>query len=284
LFQREISTSTRLAVLFGSALQQFGWGFAVFGLIFCAIFVPAADLSFVMFRGERAEAEARIVAVEATSYSIGGGKSSRGTPILRHDYEWTDPRGVVRHGTSYSTRRGLEAGSRARVEHLVADPDRSVLVGQRSAPLSPMALFVLLFPTIGLGLVFMARGVARRQLAAMERGRVVEALVLGSVARRSGRRATQTTLQLRVPAEGEPHEVRELATLTATHAAHGTRLFVLTLDDERRDCFLVSDLPCRARSEDGVLVVEEPSLPGVAARLVLPGLFVGGVVCFLLVA
>jgi len=147
-----------------------------------------------------------------------------------------------------------------------------------------MALFVLLFPTIGLGLVFMARGVARRQLAAMERGRVVEALVLGSVARRSGRRATQTTLQLRVPAEGEPHEVRELATLTATHAAHGTRLFVLTLDDERRDCFLVSDLPCRARSEDGVLVVEEPSLPGVAARLVLPGLFVGGVVCFLLVA
>jgi hypothetical protein len=284
LAQREVSTSTRLAVLFGSALQQFGWGFAVFGLVFCAIFVPAADLSFIMFRGERAEAEARIVAVEATPYSIGGGKSRRGTPILRHDYDWTDPRGVVRRGTSYSTRRGLEAGSRARVEHLVADPDRSVLVGQRSAPLSPMALFVLLFPTIGLGLVFMARAVARRQLAAMERGRVVETLVLGSVARRSGRRATQTTLQLRVPAEGEPHEVRELATMTATHAAQGTRLFVLTLDDERRDCFLVSDLPCRARIVVDELQWQEPSTPGVVARLVLPAVFAAGAALLMLLA
>ncbi|MEY2745085.1 MAG: hypothetical protein RL112_127, partial [Planctomycetota bacterium] len=264
---RPASSATRLVALFGSPLQQFGWAFATFGLLFCAIFVPAADLSFATFRGARSEADARVVAVEPTSYSVGGGKSSRGAPILRHDYEWTDARGVVRRGSSYATAQGLEAGSTARVEHLVADPERSTLVGQRRAPLPPFVLFVLLFPTIGLALVAMARGVARRQLAAMERGRIVEALVLGSIARRSGRHGTRTTLQLRLPAEGEPHEVRELSTLHATQGTTGSRLFVLAVDDERRDCFLVGDLPCRARIVDGELRVQEPSMAGVLARL-----------------
>lgn len=279
---RELSTSVRLAALFGSALQQFGWAFATFGLVFCGIFLPAADLSFATFRGAQGEAEARIVAVEPTSYSIGGGKSRRGAPILRHDYEWTDAQGVVRRGSSYSTARGLEAGSTARVAHLVDDPGRSVLQGQRPAPLPPFVLFVLIFPLAGLGFVFIARGVARRQLAAMERGRVVEALVLGSVLRHHRRGNTRATLQLRLPAEGEPHEVRELATMHATHAAPGSRLQVLSREDERRDCFLVSDLPCRARVVDGDLVVQEPSVAAVVARLFLPLLFATGALALML--
>jgi hypothetical protein len=279
---RELSTSVRLAALFGSALQQFGWAFATFGLLFCGIFLPAADLSFATFRGAQDEAEARIVAVEATSYSIGGGKSRRGAPILRHDYEWTDAQGVVRRGSSYSTARGLEAGSTARVAHLVDDPGRSVLQGQRPAPLPPFVLFVLIFPLAGLGFVFIARGVARRQLAAMERGRVVEALVLGSVLRHHRRGNTRATLQLRLPAEGEPHEVRDLTTIHATHAAPGSRLHVLSREDERRDCFLVSDLPGRARVVAGDLVVQEPSVAAVVARLFLPLLFATGALALLL--
>ncbi|MEY2747857.1 MAG: hypothetical protein RL112_2899, partial [Planctomycetota bacterium] len=56
------------------------------------------------------------------------------------------------------------------------------------------------------------------------------------------------------------------------------------VDDERRDCFLVGDLPCRARIVDGELRVQEPSMAGVLARLALPALFACGTAFLLLAA
>ena len=279
---RDIPVSTRLAVLHGHPVQQFGWLFAGFGLVFCLLFVPATDISFLDFRGPTSETAGRIVAVEATSYSEGGGRHGRGSPIQRCEYEWSDAQGVVRRGESYTLRSGLAPGATVRVEHLRDDPDRSRIVGMRRAPFQAWALFVLIFPAAGFAFVFWARRMARRQLHALERGEMVQAQVLGAVARPRSKGRTSWTLQLRVPAEGEPHELHELATLQASTAVAGTRLVVLAAGEPRKECFLLSDIPCKPRFTPDGLRVEAVPVSAVVLRLLLPAVVFVELACALL--
>lgn len=284
MVRRDIPLSTRLAVLHGHPVQQFGWLFLAFGLVFCAIFVPAADTSYLAFRGPTAQAEARVVSVDATSYSQGGGKHSRGATIWRYGYEWADASGATRSGASYSTRSGIEPGATVRIEHPEGDRDLSRIVGMRRAPFDAWALFVLIFPAVGATLVAWARRMARRQLQALERGELVEALVTGALARPRSKGRTSWTLQLRVPAEGEPHELHELATMEAVHATAGTRLSVLALDGRRKECFLLADIACRPRIAPNGLSIEGVPASSVVLRLLLPALAMAGLAVFLLLA
>jgi hypothetical protein len=287
MIDRSIPLSTRLAVLFGGAHQQFGWAFFSFGMLFTLIFVPVTDLSFVTFRGEMQTAPAVVTDVTETRYSEGGGKGRRGTRVMEVHYRWTDPAGAERQASSFDVRNNLEVGDTANVEYLVADPERSRLVGLRRAPITALALLVLIFPAAGLGLTMWGRHKARQQLRLLEHGQLLDALVLSVDSRKYGKRQRQYTLSLRVPAEGDPHDIVGHVTLDASAAAVGARVQVLmhrALGEraERMQLCLLREIATHPRiSSDGAQV--EPTSAGrVALRMALPTLLCTALLVYML--
>lgn len=289
MIDRSIPLSTRLAVLFGGPLQQFGWAFFGMGMLFTLIFVPATDVSFLTFRGETATAQAVVTDVAPTRYSEGGGKGRQGTRVMEVRYRWTDGAGTNYQGSSYTTRVTTAVGETAPLEYLVANPERSRIVGLQRSPVSALALIVLIFPAAGFGLILWGRHKARQQLRLLEHGHLAEALVLNVDSRKYGKRQRQYTLSLRVPAEGEPHDIVGHTTMEASAAAAGARVQVLVqrvLGEraERMQLCLLREISTHPRlSADGAQV-EPTSTGGVALRMGLPVLVCTALLAYLLLA
>ncbi|MFI5345812.1 MAG: hypothetical protein ACHQ51_05510 [Elusimicrobiota bacterium] len=103
------------------------------------------------FNGALESARARATACRDTHYSIGGGKSRRGTPVYETSYEFTTSDGVMHSGVSYGTGFCLQPGDVSEAEWPAGEPRYSRLKGMRSDYLPGSGgLFVLIFPLIGL--------------------------------------------------------------------------------------------------------------------------------------
>ncbi len=150
---RDVPGTVRLRVLFGGILNQMGWFFFGFGMLFVWLFLPNADLtSFYHFRGSLDHTQGTITASQNTHFSEGGSKHHSGTPIYRHDYTFTIA-GNLYDGVSYSTASSLQPGMHVTIEYPQGKPSISRIHGMRRAPVDPFVLFVLIFPLIGAGFV-----------------------------------------------------------------------------------------------------------------------------------
>lgn len=141
-------------VLFGGFLAQFGWLFLGFGGIFFWAFVMNADLaSFYRFRGALETAKGVVLETKDTGASEGGSKNRRGTPIYAHWYSFTAADGREYRGVSYALGTHLEEGQEVVVEYPQGNPSISRIPGMRRAVFGPWAIFVIIFPLVGLGFI-----------------------------------------------------------------------------------------------------------------------------------
>lgn len=155
---RFVPASLRLGLWFGGFYNQFGWFFFGFGMIFYWVFAANADFESIYFYVSDVETAPGVVAeTEVLNYKVN--KKS----VHRIDYRFTVA-GVERRGTSYTTDSNFGAGAKATIEYPAGNPDVSRIQGAGSAPMPIWALFVVIFPMIGL--IFMSVGFRRGRNAA----------------------------------------------------------------------------------------------------------------------
>lgn len=146
---RNLSLLLRIGMLFGGFLNQFGWFFFGFGMIFFWAFALNTDpLAIYDFSGTLTEVPGKVVAVEKTSFSEGGSKNRPGTPIYQVDFNYVVGNETYLQ-TSYCKGKRTAAGKQVTVEFPEGRPMRSRIKGFRSAIVSSLALLVTLFPLIG---------------------------------------------------------------------------------------------------------------------------------------
>jgi hypothetical protein len=147
---RRVPMSVRCRVLFGGFLNQMGWALFGFGMIFVWAFLPASDFaSMVYFRGHLITAQGKITKCEKTSFSVGGGEHTDGTPVYANYYRFTHDGQDIK-GVSYGTGMQRRPGTTVTIEISPGNLNRSRIQGMRTQPVGPWVAFVLLFPMIGL--------------------------------------------------------------------------------------------------------------------------------------
>lgn len=143
---RPVPLSLRLSNIFNAG-AQLGFFLLLFSTPFFWMFAGNADLSFVTFRGATATAIATVTHVDDTAAS-----ESRQRIYANHYSFFAD--GKPFEGVSYSSGNSLAPLSKATVEYLDSNPQRSRLEGMRRGMFPPAVLFVLIFPFIGLVIVY----------------------------------------------------------------------------------------------------------------------------------
>lgn len=142
---RSVPLSVRLRLLFGGFLNQFGWLFFGFGMIFVWVFGLNTDpTAWLDFRGDLEECQGVIVRCEDTN------ASENDSTIFAHYYEFeTD--GQKHEGMSYGVGRQSSSGEKVTVQFPLGRPTRSRVKGMRTTMFPAfLLLFVVLFPFIGL--------------------------------------------------------------------------------------------------------------------------------------
>lgn len=144
---RRVPWLVRSQVLFGGFLNQFGWLFFGFGLIFVWIFGLNADLSGLLTPLRTMEiAEGMVLRVEETNATVNE------TPVYAYTYAFrVESLEKEFQGASYSTGRQFEPGWTVTIEYVQSNPEISRIHGMRQAIFGPWVLCVVfIFPLIGL--------------------------------------------------------------------------------------------------------------------------------------
>jgi hypothetical protein len=222
---RRLSLGASVLLLFGSPVAQMGWFFLAFGSVFAWIFVPASDVSSLWrFRGQLAAVDGKVTHCEKSSYSTGGSRRRRGTPVYANYYTFEKGSGV-----SYATGNCVDAGTAVTVEYVADNPAISRIVGMREKPLGGVAvLIVLVFLLVG---AVMAGGAMRNGLLQGEvlcDGKV-------SAGKLIAKRATGTRINKRVVYEMEFEFVGEDSRF---HRAKVRTHEPEKLEDEQRESML----------------------------------------------
>jgi hypothetical protein len=130
-------------------MAQIGFFLLAFSTPFFWLFAGNADISFLTFRGDLATAPATVKEVVDTRAS-----ESRRRVYANHYSFFAD--GHEFSGVSYSSGEALQPSAVVTVHYDPKNPLHSRLEGMRPAMFGPGALFVLIFPAIGLALTWFA--------------------------------------------------------------------------------------------------------------------------------
>ena len=179
---RSVPTSVRLRVLFGGFINQFGWLFFGFGMIFFWIFVLNSDLTgWLVFSGELETVEGVVTESRGTGASVGGSDHSEGTPVYANAYRFSYDR-EEHSGVSYATGRKLEAGQSVKIEMPKGDPSRSRIEGMRTALFGPFAAAAAIFPFVGLCFVIFGLRKGRKAIRLLRDGKQAEGTLVSKKA------------------------------------------------------------------------------------------------------
>lgn len=141
---RSVPLLVRLRLLFGGFLNQFGWIFFGFGMIFVWVFGFSTDpTAWLDFRGDLEEVRGVITRCEDTN------ASENEREIYAHYYEFKTG-GQEYDGVSYSVGKQSSPGDKVTVQFPPGRPSRSRIKGMRTSAFPIFVLFVVLFPLIGL--------------------------------------------------------------------------------------------------------------------------------------
>jgi len=177
---RFIPLSLKTYLLFGGFLNQFGWFFFGFGMIFFWIFALNSDItSWFYFRNNIEVTRGAVLFSEDTGASVGGSRSrtgrySRGTPIVAIHYSFKVNNRSY-NGVSYATGEYLAPKTSVTIEYKKDNPNISRIKGMRTKIFGPGPIFVIIFPIIGLCFIFagLKRGI--KSIDLLQSGRVAKA-------------------------------------------------------------------------------------------------------------
>lgn len=127
---------------------RLGWLLLVIGGIGWQMFGQYADwTSFLFLREQLAQADGIVVDAHPTGFTLGDETS--GAPIHSVRFEFDDPAGIKREGTSWTEGRSPKHGEQVTVEYITSQPEVNRIADFRSGPLPLWAATVLLFPVFG---------------------------------------------------------------------------------------------------------------------------------------
>jgi hypothetical protein len=172
---RNIPISTKCSILFGGFKNQFGWLFFGFGLIFFWAFAMNSDLSFLYYTGE-------IVTIKGiATKSIKIDASEGEVTVIKNYYKFKTESGLEFEGCSYATGRGIQAGEAITVEYPEGKPQYSRIKGMRRQVFGAEALWVVLFPFIGLIFMFFGIKRSKRVLRLLKNGELTKGKLISRV-------------------------------------------------------------------------------------------------------
>jgi hypothetical protein len=280
---RAVPLPVRLRVLFGGMVSQMGWFFLGFGLIFVWVFAVHVDLSGPRrLLTRQVETRGQVTAIEDTNISEGGDDDTPGTPIYRILYRFAGPGGRRLEGASYSVGTDLQPGDLVRVEYAASNPEVSRILGLRQAPLPLAALFVVVFPFIGLVMVVYSLMEGFKGVRLLRQGVLAQANLLSAEPTSmsvNNRPVVRMTFDF-TDADGGLHEVSSRTTQPELLQDQQTET---VLYDPRRpeDAVMLDALPGSPRlNSDGSLEIEAPQLA--YALVIIPALTVIGHGAYLL--
>ena len=151
---RDVPLLVRAKILFGGALNQFGWTFLGFGLIFVWAYTLHADLtSWYHFRGTLSTSRGTVLYSKETMF-----REERAR-VYAIGYSFVSWRGAKYEGVSYAVERPLKSGKSVTIEYPWGKPQISRIRGMQRKPVGRIGLLPLIFPLIGV--FFMSLGVRK---------------------------------------------------------------------------------------------------------------------------
>ena len=164
--------------------------------------------------GAIAHAQGFVEACNETGSSEGGIDTRRGTPVYANRFRFQDASGTLIHGVSYAPGQCLDAEAVVDVEYDVGSPSASQMVGMRRAEFERRgAMFVLVFPVLGIVFIVFPGREAARSLRFLAHGRLARGRLVGAedggVVQGIGR---LTKLRFQIEGDGAPPV--ELTTVT----------------------------------------------------------------------
>jgi len=201
---RDVPWLLRLALQSRGGLALAGWLVLGFGGAMALVFGSFAEPWSDPF-GDGAQANARVVATEATSVRV----NSQRVHAVR--FEWQSD-GAPQHGTSYLEGQPPVIGATLVVRWLPGPPPRACAIGMRAAPLPRWARLTLAIPLVGLGLLVAAKIRGLRHVRLLRDGlpaRGVCTAKRATAGKVNGRRVQALTFRF-IDARGREHttEVR----------------------------------------------------------------------------
>jgi hypothetical protein len=217
-------------------------GFAVLGFssIFFWVFAANADFSFLTFKRAHGRATGTITRVVDTN-----ARENR-RYVRENHYEYSVA-GKTFEGVSYSTGEQVQKGDRVLVEYFENDPQTSRIAGQRRKIFGAGAVFVIIFPVIGLGFVWGGLHWGNRRARLLRDGVCTTGVL-------KNKRATNTTVNNRrvyvLEFEFTARDGRRCTAKARTS-------MVERLTDEREEPLLYNP----EKPEDAIMLDEAPSRP-----------------------
>ncbi|MEE2639212.1 MAG: DUF3592 domain-containing protein [Planctomycetota bacterium] len=267
---RHLSLAIRLRLLLCSYLSQFGWFFFGFGMIFAWMVFPNYDpLEMVDFSGKLVTVDGRVVDRKDTLITV----NDRRVSHYFYDFEY---RAENFSGSSFSRGDRKKAGDRVKIEFPVNRPHRSRIEGMNTRPLPAVALFILVIPLLGLGIIL---AVSRRGL------RTARLLRFGECTTGKLLNPDQTKQEIE-NLRGQPFHLeyqtdsgetyQAIFQIPITHISQTTLMEPLLYDPLRpRDSALLHYLPGSPRIEETGLVTLGSRFP-LPLALLLPTLTIAG--------
>ena len=170
--ERQLSGLHLLSCYLGGILTQIAWFVLLLGSAMSWGMVPNADLTFLKFMGQEIlYSEATIKESIKTRVSEGGGEDEPGEPIYENRF-YFEINGQPYEGTSYSVGNLLTPGTKVDIEYPASDPRIARIEGMRANMFSPIALLILVLPSVGILLLFLASRRAGRIVNLLRNGKV----------------------------------------------------------------------------------------------------------------
>ena len=130
-------------ILLGGMIQQIGWAFFSFSMIFFWAFVGNSELFYLLeSRSDWAEIQGKVIEIEPTNMSEGDVTIQRNTFTFIHDYREYE-------GASFTVGRDFREGEAVWVRYDLDKPENSLIKDTRRAPFGYGVVLVLLFPLVG---------------------------------------------------------------------------------------------------------------------------------------
>lgn len=168
---RDVPVAVKIKCLFGGFLQQFGWGFFSFGMLFVLVFgivgeIPQGMAREAAFKGSHGKVQGVITAARETN------ASENETDIVYYQFDYQVD-GTKYSGESYVTGWLYEVDQPAPVEYLISDPGLGRLETGRWSQFAPWVLLLIgIFPAVGLLMVGLSLPHGLRAAKLLEKGMV----------------------------------------------------------------------------------------------------------------
>ncbi len=261
-------------------MNQFGWAFFSFSLIFVWIFALDVIISDIQFSGPLVSGQAVIETVQATS------STENKSRVYAYDFHFQHE-GKPYQARSFRTGQTVPVGTRVPIEFKAEDPNlaRVSQSGFRSATFGHMVLLVLLFPLAGLLLIVQGLLQGLKIAKLLGQGELLQVPLsekqdTGTVVKINGNTYPVYKLVFKYSVQGQKYQTG-LKTHEIERLLDDTEENLLYLPANPNVAFPVDAIPGYFSLKDGEFVCQNPAR---SPLLLLLPLFSGMFICLMVLS